>query len=96
LGKTELDDATLQRVAQVCRLKLGEKEKAELRVDLNSILSYFSQINEIEEKGRELYYVVDSSSVPRQDVARPSNEAEAIRKGFAKCKDGMMMAPKSL
>lgn len=86
----------MQRVAQVCRLRLGSEEREALRKDLNSILEYFSQISEIEEKGRELYYVLELESKPRKDEELPCDEAPAIRSQFARSKEGKMLAPKGL
>ncbi len=94
--KQVIDDATLQRVAEVCRLRLSEGERERFKKDLNEILAYFSQIGEIEAKGRELYYIQDLESVARKDESRECGEAEGIRKAFAKSKGGAMLAPKSL
>lgn len=94
--KQAIDGETLERVARVCRLKLSEAEKEAFRRDLNEILGYFSQISEIEERGRELYYVKEGEAKQREDEARECEEAEAIRSQFAKRKDGLMLAPKGL
>lgn len=86
----------LSKVANIARLKLSDSEAASLKKDLNSLLDYFSKINEIEGKGKELYYVKESAASPREDEEGSCREAEAIRKGFAREKDGYMIAPKSL
>ncbi len=92
-----IDDATLSRIAEISRLKLGEAEREALRNDLNEILGYFSLIREIEEKGEELYYVKPVESKPRKDEPLACDEAPAIRSQFARRKEsGEMLAPKSL
>lgn len=95
-NKQSIDDATLERVSQVARIKLTESEKQEFRSDLNGILGYFSQIGEIQEKGRELYYVKDGNAVQRKDEPVESKEAEGMRSQFTKGKNGLMLAPKTL
>ncbi len=94
--KQSIDDATLQRVSQVARIKLSESEKEDFRKDLNEILGYFSQISEIQEQGRELYYVKEGSAVQRKDEPVECKETEAIRSQFTKSKNGLMLAPKTL
>ena len=94
---TIIDDATLSRIAEISRLKLSEGERPGLRRDLNGILEYFSLINEIEAKGKELYYVRDFKTAPRKDEPAECGEAPAIRSQFVKKKAaGEMLAPKSL
>lgn len=65
-----IDEETLKKVAQISRLKLTEQELSELQKDLNTILEYFSQINEIEAKGEELYYVKDLRNAFRKDAPK--------------------------
>jgi len=91
-----ISDEELSKVANIARLKLTDSEAASLKKDLNSLLDYFSKINEIESKGQELYYVKKSEATPREDEEGHCREASEIRKGFAKEKDGFMLAPKSL
>ena len=95
-SKQAIDEATLQRVTEVCRLKLSEAEKESFKKDLNEILGYFSQISEIQEKGRELYYVKDAPATQREDAPVECKEAEGIRSQFTRSKNGVLLAPKSL
>ncbi|OIO26348.1 hypothetical protein AUJ14_02000 [Candidatus Micrarchaeota archaeon CG1_02_55_22] len=91
-----IDEQTLERVAQIARLKLSPEESIALKKDLNSLLDYFSKINEIEAKGEELYYINSPKSVRRKDEPVPCKAAPALRKEFAKQKDGYLLAPKNL
>lgn len=95
-NKQSMDDATLERISQVARIKLSEAEKESFRKDINEILGYFSQIGEIQQKGEELYYIKDAEAVQRKDEPVESKQAEEIRTQFTKGKNGLMMAPKSL
>jgi len=91
-----IDEQTLERVAQIARLKLSPEESVSLKRDLNSLLDYFSKINEIESKGEELYYINSPKPSRRKDEPSPCTSAPALRKEFAKQKDGYLLAPKNL
>ncbi len=93
---TTISDADLARIAQISRLKPSIEEAEALRKDLNSLLEYFSKINEIESKGSELHYVKKMDGAQRKDEPLEPAAAPAMRSQFAKEKDGFMMAPKSL
>lgn len=96
MAKTTISGADLARIAQISRLKPTPAEAEALGRDLNSLLEYFSKINEIESKGSELYYVKSMDAVKRQDEPFASKAAQAIKGQFAREKDGFMLAPKSL
>ncbi len=90
-----IDDAVLEKIALISRLKLEGEEKERLKKDLNEILSYVKQIGEIESKGKELYYVRDSPT-KRKDAFVSSGEDEGIRKSFARKAEDNMAVPKNL
>lgn len=92
-----IDEQTLDRIAEISRLKLSAQEKSELQKDLSSILQSFSKIREIEARGKELYYVRKVVNALRKDKARKKEEeAKGIRSQFNKREEEYMIAPKSL
>jgi len=94
---SSMDAATLKKIAEICRLKLDAKESEEFLSEFGEILSNFSRIAEIEARGRELYYVRKTSTVPRKDVPeKRAGEAEGIKGQFASSEDDYMMSPRSL
>ncbi|MBI5636121.1 hypothetical protein HY993_04130 [Candidatus Micrarchaeota archaeon] len=90
-----IDDAVLNKIALISRLKLEGEEKERLKKDLNEILSYVAQISEIQSKGKELYYVRDSPT-RRKDARVESGEGEGIRKSFTRKAEEHMAVPKNL
>ncbi|MBI5229111.1 Asp-tRNA(Asn)/Glu-tRNA(Gln) amidotransferase subunit GatC [Candidatus Micrarchaeota archaeon] len=91
-----IDQDTLKKVAQISRLKLSEQEIQELQKDLNTILDYFSKINEIAAKGEEMYYVKAVRNAVRKDLPRKCDKDEKIRKAFNKKQENWLLAPRSL
>jgi aspartyl/glutamyl-tRNA(Asn/Gln) amidotransferase C subunit len=94
---TLMDAATLKKIAEICRLRLEEKESKEFLSEFEEILANFSRITEIEARGRELYYVRKTSTVPRKDVPeKRAGEAEGIKSQFARSEDDYMLSPRSM
>lgn len=94
---SQMDAATLKKIAEICRLKLDEKETKEFISEFEEILQNFSRITEIEARGRELYYVRKNSTVPRKDAPeKRAGEADGIKSQFARSEDDYMMSPRSL
>jgi len=92
---TELSSEAVLHVAEISRLKLSEAEAQELAKELNQILSEFSKISEIREKGSEVHYIRRPKTQLRKD--EPSKtDAALLVEGFSESEEGFMSAPKSL
>jgi aspartyl-tRNA(Asn)/glutamyl-tRNA(Gln) amidotransferase subunit C len=48
-----LDPATVRRIASLARIRVGEDELAKLQDELNGILSWIEQLNEVNVEGVE-------------------------------------------
>lgn len=68
-----LTDADVLHVAALARLALSEEERARLRKQLSSILSYMEILNELD-TGAILptAQVIETMTVMREDAVRPS------------------------
>lgn len=94
---TGLDEATIERIAEIARLTLTPEERERFRKDANEILESFAKINEIEAKGSELYYLRSGDNPLRDDAAVPSGDDVGIRSQFGgRTPEGLMKAPKNL
>lgn len=84
LSKKEID-----HLANLARLNLSDKEKGNLTEDLNKILSYVDQLNEVDVEGVEpLVSVIEKDTVLREDVARPSlSQKDALKNAPEKNSD---------
>ena len=62
----------VEHVARLARLTFTESEKKKLVDELNSILEYMEQLNELDTtKVDPLSHVIDLSNVFRQDIVKP-------------------------
>jgi aspartyl-tRNA(Asn)/glutamyl-tRNA(Gln) amidotransferase subunit C len=65
----KITDAEVQHLAELSKLTLSEAEAASLKHDLESILDYVSQLNEVKTEGvQPTYQVFDLENVMRADV----------------------------
>jgi len=66
-----ITEAQVEHVAQLARLALSEEEKRRLTEELNAILTYMEQLNEVPTEGVELTaHVLDLVNVFRDDIVR--------------------------
>lgn len=72
----------VERVAELAHLKLTPDETGHMLKDLNAILDYVAELNELDTAGVEpLSHVSELSAVsgePRADILRPSLERAAV------------------
>ncbi len=90
----------LEHVAWLCRLELSNEDKEKYMPQLNSILDYFNQIDEVDTEGVEpTYHVLQLSNVFRNDEqgvpthTLPQEEALA---NAPKKQDGFFKAPRMM
>ena len=60
-----VDEAHIEKLAQLSRISLSEKEKESLKDDIGSILSYIEQIQEV--SGDVVLEVGETHNVMRED-----------------------------
>lgn len=69
--------AQVEHVAQLARLALSTEEQQRLTEQLNAILAYMEQLNEVSTEGVEpTTHVLDLVNVFRDDTVQPSLGAE--------------------
>ena len=70
--------AQVEYVAQLARLALSDEEKQRLTEQLNAILTYMEQLNEVPTEGVEpTAHVLDLVNVFRDDTVRQTLSADA-------------------
>ncbi len=76
-----LDQATIQRIAKLARLNLGSEKMGAMQKDLNHILKFIDQLNEVDTSQVEPLAGVNIPTMPmRQDVI---NDGEIVKKILA-------------
>ena len=73
-----ISEAQVEHVAQLARLALSDEEKQRLTEQLNAILTYMEQLNEVPTAGVEpTAHVLDLVNVFRDDRVRQTLSADA-------------------
>ena len=73
-----ITEVQVEHVAQLARLALSAEEKQRFTEQLNSILTYMEQLNEVPTDGVEpTAHVLDLANVLRDDTVRQTCTAEA-------------------
>ncbi len=77
----QIDDALIDRLANLAKLEFDESTKAAIRQDLEKILGFFEQISELNTEAVEpLVYVNDEYNVFRKDEAKTLiTQAEGLK-----------------
>ncbi len=89
-----VDDKTVRRVARLARIKVEEKDVPKLAGELNAILAFVEQLNEVDVTGIEpLTSVVAKDMKKRKDVVTDGHYAAAIV-ASTQSEDNFFMVPK--
>ncbi len=90
-----VDETTVRRVAKLARIRLGEAEAASLPGELNQILDWIEQLNEVDVEGVEpMTSVVAVSPRLREDVINDGAKADVIVANAPASEDRFFMVPK--
>ncbi len=90
-----VDQTTVRRIARLARIAVTDTEVSHLQGELNAILGFVEQLNEVDVHG-----VVPMTSVTpmamkkRQDAVTDGNDAERVLKNAPAREDGYFVVPK--
>jgi aspartyl-tRNA(Asn)/glutamyl-tRNA(Gln) amidotransferase subunit C len=90
-----VDQATVRRVAKLARIKVKEENVERLAGELNTILHWIEQLNEVDVTGIEpLTSVVTVKMKMRKDVVTDGNNPKAATANAPASEDDYFMVPK--
>lgn len=90
-----VDTATVRRVARLARIKVTDDEAERMTNELNSILGFVGQLNEVDVAGVEpMTSVVSVKMRRRQDVVTEGEDAEAVTCNAPVSEDHFFLVPK--
>ncbi|MFN4287084.1 MAG: Asp-tRNA(Asn)/Glu-tRNA(Gln) amidotransferase subunit GatC [Brevundimonas sp.] len=90
-----IDAATVRKVAHLARIKTPEERLEPLAAELNGILAWIEQLNEVDVSGIEpMTSNVSQSLRLRDDVVTDGNRIEAVLSNAPKSADGFFVVPK--
>ena len=91
----KLDTNTINKIAKLARIRLSEEEAKDLLKDMNSILDWVEQLNEVNTDSVEPLTNISSSILPqRKDEANDVNSADEILKNSPDKLEGYFTVPK--
>ena len=91
----KIDKNTINKIARLSRIKLDGKESEDYIKDLNSILEWVEQLNEINTDNVEPLTNISSSVLPkRDDISEDINSSEEILENAPDKIEGFFSVPK--
>ncbi len=85
----------VEHVGWLARIEIHESEAEAYAEKLNTVLDYFSQLDEVDtENVSPTYHVADIVNVFREDVVRPSLPQEEVLSNTENKKEGNFLAPR--
>ena len=90
-----VDAATVRRVAHLARIRVAEERLEPLAAELNGILAWIEQLNEVDIEGVEpLTSVVEATLTMREDVVTDGGNVAAVLANAPRSVDGFFIVPK--
>jgi aspartyl-tRNA(Asn)/glutamyl-tRNA(Gln) amidotransferase subunit C len=90
-----VDRDTVKRVARLARIAVSDAEAEALRVDLNAILGFVEQLNEVDVVGVEpMTAVVPMKMKQRDDVVTEGDRATDVLANAPATENGLLAVPK--
>lgn len=90
-----VDTDTVKRVARLARIKVSEDDATRMTGELNAILGFVEQLDEVDIEGIEpLTSVVEQTMKKRADGVTDGNKAADIAANAPASEDNFFMVPK--
>jgi aspartyl-tRNA(Asn)/glutamyl-tRNA(Gln) amidotransferase subunit C len=90
-----VDEGTVRRIARLARIKITDSEAQSLRAELNGILQWVEQLNEVDTEGVEpMTRVVPVAMKQRKDAVTDGEKADEIVANAPEAEDHFFVVPK--
>ena len=90
-----IDIATAARVAKLARIAVPQDDLPKLADELNDIIAFMEQLNEVDVDGVEpMTSVTPQRLKRREDVVTDGNQQEAVLKNAPDAREGFFAVPK--
>jgi aspartyl-tRNA(Asn)/glutamyl-tRNA(Gln) amidotransferase subunit C len=90
-----VDLATVKRVAKLARIAVTEEEAAKMEGELNTILGFVEQLDEVDVEGVEpMTSVMPMEMKKRTDVVTDGGKADDITANAPESEDNFFLVPK--
>ena len=93
----KISDETIEYVGILAKPELNDQEKEEAKKDMERMLDYIDQLNELDTTGIEpMSYIFPVTNVFREDVVTNGDEHEQTLANAPEAKDGAFKVPKTV
>jgi aspartyl-tRNA(Asn)/glutamyl-tRNA(Gln) amidotransferase subunit C len=91
-----IDEKTVRKVAKLARLALPEERVPAMAAELNGIMAWIEQLNEVDIEGVEpMTSAVEGLALPmREDVVTEGDDPGLVLENAPKSEDGFFVVPK--
>jgi len=90
-----VDADTVRRIAHLARIAVADSEVENLRAELNAMLAFVEQLQEVNVEGVEpMTSVTPMAMKKRHDVVTAGDDAEAVLKNAPQSEDNFYLVPK--
>lgn len=90
-----IDEKTVLKVAKLARLDLVPERAPAMAQELNAILAWIEQLNEVDVEGVEpMTSAVEAALPMREDVVTDGDAPERVLKNAPRSEDGFFVVPK--
>lgn len=90
-----VDQATVRRIARLARIRLDDADVPQMQDELNAILSFVEQLNEVDVEGVEpMTSVTPMAMKMRPDVVTDGGAVGSILANAPASEDGFFVVPK--
>lgn len=76
-----MEDADFERLLKIARLKLNEKEKAMIKVDIDEVVRYFDSISRVETDEEPAYQPIHVPTKFRKDKVIVFKDTKLLKEG---------------
>jgi aspartyl-tRNA(Asn)/glutamyl-tRNA(Gln) amidotransferase subunit C len=91
----EVNDALVEKLAQLSGLYFNEEEKEEIKKDLEKMIGFVDKLNELDTEGVEpLLHMTDNKNIFRDDVVQGSISREEALKNAPETDGVFFQVPK--
>lgn len=90
-----VDTETVMKIASLARIAMSEEEAEALKPDLNAILDWVEQLEEVDTDGVEpLAMVIENRTRMREDIVTDGNKRDEILANAPNAEHGFFAVPK--
>lgn len=91
-----IDDAVIENVSILAKLELSKEEKVQAKLDMEKMLAYIDQLDELDTEGIEpVAHIFPMENVFREDVVTNGDMREMILANAPEEKSGMFVVPQT-